>query len=279
MILFKVTYNVPKQFLNKELYVCSYGMEQGISMGNFGPATYEYHLIHYVTEGSCKLKINGSDYQLQKGEGFYIPPNVVLCYETDDTSPWTSYWVGFSGEQAITALKLSTLSIKKPIFKYERDDQLIELFQNLLSITKCDDFLDSFQLIGILILILGTIAKTNRNRERINHHEADGTKAVYTGLVIDFIHKNYDQKITVAEIADYIGLNRSYLGTLFKKQLNMSIKEYLTRFRINKACTLLATTDLTISDIAKSVGYDDPLHFSKTFKKYKHISPSEYRIL
>lgn len=88
---------------------------------------------------------------------------------------------------------------------------------------------------------------------------------------------NYSDKVTVSQIAHYIGLDRSYLSSIFKKYLDTSIQEYLIQYRINKACDLFYNKELNISDISRSVGYDDPLLFSKIFKKYKGISPKKYR--
>jgi len=97
--------------------------------------------------------------------------------------------------------------------------------------------------------------------------------------VIRFIETNYASKISVSDIARSIGLNRSYLNSLFKRQMNTSIQTYLMRFRIERACELMTNRLLTIGDIARSVGYDDPLLFSKVFRKLKGMSPREYRRL
>ena len=63
---------------------------------------------------------------------------------------------------------------------------------------------------------------------------------------------------------------------MFIKHLGLSPNDYLTQYRINRACSLLRNSKLTISNIANSVGYDDPLYFSRVFKKVKGVSPSIY---
>ncbi|WP_317134957.1 helix-turn-helix transcriptional regulator [Bacillus changyiensis] len=92
-----------------------------------------------------------------------------------------------------------------------------------------------------------------------------------------FIEQNYANSITVHDIAKYISIDRSYLHRLFKQYLNKSPQEYLLNLRIEKGCFLLAHSSLKIGDIARSVGYNDTLLFSKTFKKIKQSTPSEYR--
>ena len=94
---------------------------------------------------------------------------------------------------------------------------------------------------------------------------------------LEFIAMNYSQKIEISDISSYIGLDRSYLYSLFVKHLNISPKDYLVRFRMQKATDLIRNNNLTIGEVSRSVGYDDPLLFSKMFKKIYGQSPSQYR--
>ncbi|WP_309245234.1 helix-turn-helix domain-containing protein [Clostridium estertheticum] len=64
---------------------------------------------------------------------------------------------------------------------------------------------------------------------------------------------------------------------MFSELLGIPPQEYLIKYRVNKACKLLSNKDLTISEISRSVGYDDPLGFSKIFKQIKGVSPKSYR--
>ena len=98
----------------------------------------------------------------------------------------------------------------------------------------------------------------------------------YVEASIDFIVKNY-ASINVNDISHYIGINRSYLYTIFKKQLNISPQRYLLNFRMKIAEELIRTTQYTICDIASQVGYNDSLVFSKIFKKTFGLSPANYR--
>jgi YesN/AraC family two-component response regulator len=102
-------------------------------------------------------------------------------------------------------------------------------------------------------------------------------KELYVQKAVDFIEKNFSRNIRIGEIANYINIDRGYLHALFKEYLSLSPQTFLIEFRINKACDLLQNTSLNIGDISRSVGYQDTLLFSKTFKKVKGISPSKYR--
>jgi len=78
-------------------------------------------------------------------------------------------------------------------------------------------------------------------------------------------------------IAAHICIDRYYLHRIFKNFTNKSPQEYLLCLRMEKAASLLQNTELRISDVSRSVGYSDPLLFSKTFKKSKGLSPSDFR--
>jgi YesN/AraC family two-component response regulator len=105
----------------------------------------------------------------------------------------------------------------------------------------------------------------------------ENSKEQYIAQVVHFIEVNYANKITIQSIAQFVGLQRSYLSSLFKEVIGISLQDYLISYRIRKACELLSGTSLLVGDIARSVGYEDPLLFSKMFKKSMLLSPTQYR--
>lgn len=83
--------------------------------------------------------------------------------------------------------------------------------------------------------------------------------------------------LTIQDIANKLSINRSYLTTIFKEYQQQSPKEYLLYIRMHRAKQLLENTKESIKVIAFSVGFSDPLYFSKAFKKYWDCSPREMR--
>ncbi len=97
------------------------------------------------------------------------------------------------------------------------------------------------------------------------------------GDVVRYIRKEYNQPLMLQEVSKLLHFQPAYLGQLFKKKVGMSFIEYLHRIRIEEASKLLRRTNLTISEVARKVGYTDPEQFTYKFKIYMGITPSQYR--
>ena len=96
--------------------------------------------------------------------------------------------------------------------------------------------------------------------------------------VLLFIDQNYMQKLTLEIVASRVYLNKTYISQMFTKHLGMSFVTYLEDVRISKAKELLYTTNMSVSEIAYSVGYASQSYFSKVFIKRVGITPSQYRL-
>ena len=106
---------------------------------------------------------------------------------------------------------------------------------------------------------------------------SDAEKLPHIQKAITYLTDNYASKIKINELADYVGVNRSYLASSFKRATGYSPKEYLICLRMEKAKSLLEKTDMPVNAVANSVGYTDQLAFSRMFKEYAGISPKAFR--
>ena len=105
-----------------------------------------------------------------------------------------------------------------------------------------------------------------------------GDKSRYVLEAMDYIGGHYnDPGISVASIAQHLGISEGHLSHTFKKETDYTLLNYLTRFRIQKAMALLREGRVKIYEAAEQVGYRDVTHFSATFKKVVGVSPSEYQ--
>lgn len=95
--------------------------------------------------------------------------------------------------------------------------------------------------------------------------------------IMDYIHKNYKQDIAINTLADYVGLSYSHVRKIFNDATGENIVNYINNMRIEEAQRLLRQTNMSINDIALSLGYNNKQSFNRFFKKYVSINPGEYR--
>jgi AraC-like DNA-binding protein len=93
----------------------------------------------------------------------------------------------------------------------------------------------------------------------------------------EYIHKNLDAQLTVAQIARQVGLSASHFTAVFRRYAGTAPLKYIIDRRMEKASSMLESTDLTLTHIASMAGYQDPLYFSRLYRKRVGCSPSEYR--
>lgn len=95
--------------------------------------------------------------------------------------------------------------------------------------------------------------------------------------ILSFIHNHYKDKITVAQIADSIGISERETIRSFRKCLNQSPIEYLISYRLNEAKKMLLNSELSITEICYQCGFSDSSYFGKVFRKAYGLTPREYR--
>ena len=96
-------------------------------------------------------------------------------------------------------------------------------------------------------------------------------------LAVEYIEAFYDQKVTISAIAQNVGLSVSRLCHLFTEQIGISLIDYLTKVRLDKASHMLMHTDLPCSAISAEVGFASPAYFTRVFKKIYGTAPDKFR--
>lgn len=116
---------------------------------------------------------------------------------------------------------------------------------------------------------------TNINQENI---AADMTvKNSHYIKIVTYLHKYYSKKIQASDIERLVDLNYDYINNIFKKISGKTIMESLLSLRMSVATELMCTTDFSIAEIAEMCGFADNHYFSRKFKQYQNMSPSDYR--
>lgn len=252
------------------------GWERCYPGHRFGPNKRTYYVLHIITNGKGKLEKNGEVFHLTTGDAFLLCPEEEAWYEADKKEPWAYAWIGLYGYKVKKVMQYAGFSKEKSIRSLKCTALLKSYVDEILEVHRLTTE-ESMRRNGYLNLFLATLIEDNEkfNTKTMPEHTYPGT--VYVEHAMEYIKHHYREKIKINELAEYIGINRSYLTNMFKKTIGCSPQEYLVKFRMEKAKNLLKNTDMPINAVAEAVGYPDQLAFSKMFRIYTNISPKAFR--
>lgn len=244
---------------------------------SYGPTVRMEYLIHLILKGCGNLYMNGKDYSLKKGDLFLITPGISVEYCSDSESPWEYCWLGFHGTNVADYITQTGLSLDCPVRPFHLNPSLITGILENLIVTDRNILSDELDRIGYLYEFLALLVESFylENSEAMTQNLLSKK---HTISAVSYIEKNY-KTVSISEIAEYLGLNRTYLHTLFKKEFNMSPQQYLIRYRLRRAAEDLSNTHTSIEEIAFQIGYQSVVSFYKAFKKLYGVSPDQYRSL
>lgn len=273
-LLFSIFPN--ERFVDLGLY--QYGWEQCQPLHSYGPYARNHYLFHYVISGTGTLMSTDSGgitrtYQIRSGQGFLIYPRQINTYSADKDHPWEYTWVEFDGLRVKEALELAGLTMDSPIYRSHSKDLSQCLMEEMLYIARHSDQ-SPFHLIGHLYLVLDYLTRSSASRRML---QGGKIRDFYIREALSFVEQNFQNNISIEDIAQFCNLNRSYFGKIFRDAVGKSPQEFLISYRMTKATELLKLTELSIGDISNAVGYPSQLHFSRAFKKNYGVSPREWR--
>lgn len=273
-ILFSVFPN--ENFIDLGLY--QFGWENCAPCHSYGPAVRNHFLFHYVISGTGILMADDSHgntqtYHIKSGQGFMIFPDQINTYIADEQIPWEYTWLEFDGVRAKEAIEIAGLTRDTPVYKARSRDLRDNMFKEMMYIVKNKDA-SSLHLIGHLYLFMDYLT---RSAATVRKTHGGRMRDFYIKEALSFIEQNFQNNISVEDIASFCGLNRSYFGKIFRESLGKSPQDFLMNYRMIKATELLRMTQLSIGDISKAVGYENQLHFSRAFKNIYGSSPRNWR--
>ncbi|MDR0928774.1 MAG: AraC family transcriptional regulator [Oscillospiraceae bacterium] len=267
---YKHSYKVAERPL-ASLSVYNAGMQHCAAGHSWGPGIRDHFLIHLVVEGAGSLTAKGRTHALEPGDLFLIAPGQTVQYRADAERPWVYCWVGFQGVDAPALISQTRFTAERPVL-HTADRETPRRLLTAIYDGRGSRPEDAAAMTGRLYLFLSWLLRHATGAPA--RRQQAGEEHVRRALT--YIANNFATPLTIGDIAAHVGVCRSRLYRAFEEQLNTSPAQYLTQFRMRQACALLGATDLSVKAVAYSVGYEDPLHFSRRFKEVIGVSPSEY---
>lgn len=237
-------------------------------------------VIHAVLSGQGFFQIDGKGYHLKAGDGFILRKNKHVYYVPDEKDPWSLCWVGLGGERIAHYFRETTL-IQDNTLNFNQHPGLLHHFTDFVELFvhfTPQNISDKLVVFSKLYFLLAQINEACQ----IATHPIDSYQLSEPHLaekVYDYISEHCLNNLTVLEVADAFDLSRNYLFRLCKSYYDQSPKQMIQELRMNQAAQLLRGSKMSIKEIANRIGYKDPFVFSKMFKKYYLVNPSEFRQL
>lgn len=271
---YKYLQEVPEEHAELSLRDC--GWESGVQKMRHRKELKNSYALCFIKSGNGILKMGGEICHLEQGDVLLAHPGREIYFETDENMPWTYMWIGFSGVCVEINLSAAGFSVENPVHKVRCAEQ-IGVYIDMILEAYQTSAQDRLKRNGTLLLIFSELIKDygqyTGNKGCIQADQG----AVYVKEAVRYMDAHYNEKISVQEVAEHVGINRSYLASSFQKVLGCPPRDYLAKVRMEKARALLAGTDLQICLVADSVGYTDPLAFTKIFKRSFGMTPRSYR--
>lgn len=218
--------------------------------------------------GSACFTFDGKPYVIEPGMVVHAGPGMRLSKEVIGNQEW---------EYAVIHYHIPRSEREQyPLFHKDfslvhgRNAKIPQLVRQILDSQSIPGAAAKFQTKALFFALLQEIF-TAACGEPAN----DDSKLVEKAM--SYIRLNHGEELTVQKVAYEFGMERRQFSYLFKRYAGMSPIHYLIECRLIKAKELLCSTDCSVKQVAEGVGYPDSLYFSKAFKKYTGVSPSEYR--
>ena len=265
-----------ENFIDLGLY--QFGWEQCDPSHSFGPAARNHYLYHLCLSGTGTLFANNTKgelitYQVKSGQGFMLFPHQICTYIADHEIPWEYVWVEFDGLRVKESIDSAGLTQNNPIYRSRHKNIAETMKSELLYLVNHKDE-SPFHLIGHLYLFIDSLIRSSSSTQI---GSGNSLRDFYIKEAFSFIEQNFQNDISIEDIAACCGLNRSYFGKIFHQNMGKTPQEFLMSYRMTKATELLKLTELSIADVGNAVGYPNQLHFSRAFKNIYGLSPRQWR--
>lgn len=228
--------------------------------------------LRYLVSGRWEVKMLGNTWTASPGDIFCAVPSEPLVFSQLDKGQWEWLEIQFSGPYAEKFIGEFGLSPEHPVITPEHKEKAAELFMRLYQLMQKD-----YRTVPQALELLFGLLKACRGTHNQVDGERQNSNKLLAARVIDYLDSMPSAGKNVSELAEHFGVDRTTLGRAFRRHVGMTPHEYLDWFRLQRACELLKSTELTIAEVAKKSGFSDVKYFIGWFKKHNEVTPGNFR--
>lgn len=232
----------------------------------------DYQLL-YVAAGKTHFFFGDEEREVPAGHMILFQPRQEQHYEYYAEDKPEVYWVHFTGNDVKNILRHYDIPLDEPIFYSGIASGYAQLFKDMIhEVQTCrTGFQELLEMYLRQIFLLTQRARQDRVPTVNTYLQEEVDRARR------YFNEHYNEDINIEEYAQSRGMSVSWFLRNFKHITETSPMQYILSIRINNAVSLLETTDYNVTEISTIIGYENPLYFSRIFKKQKGVSPTEYR--
>ncbi len=233
---------------------------------------HDDNLILYCTAGAGRLTAGDWQGDIRPGHVMLLPQGLAHAYEADAEDPWTLYWVHFQGASTRVFMQYLGYREGRPLADAGVSPLLIGAFTSLLEVRRTGystrAFINAANHLRHLLTQISMEASAHAGRLQ-SGFELDQVQA--------YMLEHIDRAITLDNLAAVANMSKYHFSNRYKELTGYSPIKHFLNMKMEHACHLLDATDLGVGEIARRVGYDDSLYFSRLFRNTIGASPRGYR--
>ena len=252
-----------------------YRLSEHPKMPTYRPRGRVDFQIIYIAAGCGHFHFDTVDSEtiVPAGNIVIFRPKELQKYEYYGKDKAEVYWIHFTGSDVKNILRKYGFPDNERIFPVGTSMEYERIFKRIIiELQRCQDNYE--EMLTLLLRHLLIIFQRELTREQVFKNEYLDHEME---TAVTYFNENYNRDINIEEYATSKGMSVSWFIRSFKKFTGSTPMQFIVALRVNNAQVLLETTNYSINEISKIVGYDNQLYFSRLFHKLKGFSPREYR--
>lgn len=254
------------------------------------PHWHEEYEFLVITRGTGTACLNTRTMHIEPGDILFINAGIVHSFRGDEKNPLAFYALDFGrelissyGNDDIQQKYISRQANGELIFRdhFKKDDAMWPYIEEPLEEirTLCSkEMAKNELLIKSNLLRIWHYLCLDAEATSFTLKKKDDERVRLIKQILQYIQENYARNLTLCGLAAYFHMSEGQFCRFFKSQIGMTAIEYLNYYRIGVACDMLKEDVLSISEVATECGYNNISYFNRTFRKYMHCTPGEYRV-
>jgi AraC family transcriptional regulator of arabinose operon len=236
--------------------------------GRERPSGAQETILVVCAAGAGWVRVGGVRHGIGAASALILPSDTPHQYGSSDHAPWTIWWCHLRGSDVPELTAATGATIERPVLQLRNPDRAVALIDEIIGGLSRD-------------LSPARMGAASGGAWKLLTQITLDTLLPEQGDPLEramrYVAERLDSAIRVPELASMVGVSSSHLSALFRAATGGGVLAHQTALRMSRARTLLDGSNLHVAEVAREVGYTDPLYFSRQFRRTHGLSPTEYR--